>query len=88
MSNDKPNEVILNDQMDNTLRSPTSAKDTEETKQAKATSDIIKTSNETEDASLRKVTLLDIINYYNFVPLYTIRIPSNNNHISNFSALF
>ncbi|CAB4003638.1 Hypothetical predicted protein [Paramuricea clavata] len=40
--------------MDNNLRSPTSVKDTEETKQAKVTSDIIKTSNETEDASLRK----------------------------------
>jgi hypothetical protein len=65
MSNDKPNEVVLNDRTDKDLRSPTSVNETDKTKQAKVTSDIIKASNETQDASLRKVTMLDIIDYYN-----------------------
>ncbi|CAB3988824.1 Hypothetical predicted protein [Paramuricea clavata] len=54
MSNDKLNEAVLNDRTDKDLRSPISVNETDKTKQAKVTSDIIKASNETQDASLRK----------------------------------
>ncbi len=68
MSNDKPNGVTLNDRTDNDLRSPTAptpVKENDKTQQAKVTRDIT-TSNETEAASLRKVTLINILNYYNY----------------------
>ncbi|CAB4001568.1 Hypothetical predicted protein [Paramuricea clavata] len=57
MSNDKPNDIILNDRTYNNLRSPPqSVEEIDKIKQEKLTSDIIKTSNdaETQDASLRK----------------------------------
>ena len=64
MSNDKSKAVILNDRKNKILRSPTSVK---ETKQAKVTSDV--KGIETKTASLRKVTLLDILNYYNLTTI-------------------
>ena len=63
MSSDKPLTVIHDQKTDIDLRSPTSFKGTNKTKQAKAVGDVNIT-NETKDSLIQKVILLDIHQFY------------------------